>query len=287
MMNCRFARLNGGCGRFTASALLAAFLLSQAGFAGPQAIVPGIPADFPSTPNGPEALSPEELDALGLIMEAGTPFEVIARAEAFSSQYPDSQLLPLALLREMKAEIQLNSYEGAVAIGHEILHKNAQNLEALALLASILPNFPASYPAERKAKALREAEDYIRAARQLLRTFHLPEGVSAPSFLNNKRKLSLSLQESAGFVALVAGNYEGAIREYRLALEANPNPSAATWLRLGVAYYRTGQFEKARLPLERAMQTGTEIIQKEAEKLLKEIAANHDTVRSAREGGEP
>ncbi len=281
-MNCRLAISYGSCGRYAASAvLLATFLVSQSGPAWPQAVLPEAPTDFPSTPSGPEALSPEELDDFGLVMEGATASEVIARAEAFGHQYPDSQLLPLAQLREMKAEIQLDSYEGAVSIGHEILRRTPKNLEALVLMAGVLPNFPASYPAERKARALKEAGEDVQAAGQLLHTLHIREGVSARTFLKNRRKLSASLKEASAFVDLASGNYQSAIRQYRVALEMDSTPPAATFLRLGFAYYKAGQVENARSPLEKAMQADTGLIRKEADRLLKEIAASSNVIRSA------
>ena len=265
-----------GAGRLVRAEILAALVFLQSGPSFSQTTLSEAPAEFPSTPSGPEALSPEELDAFGLVMESGPPSQVIVRAEAFHHQYPDSQLLPLAQLREMRAEIQINSYEGAVALGQELLRQNPNNLEALVLLAGVLPNFPPAYSAERKAKALKQAADDIQGATQLLHTFHIMEGVSVNSFLQNKRRLYVSLKEAAAFLDLVSANYEGAIRQYQAALAEDPAPSAVTYLRLGMAYYAAGQLDRAGPPLEKAMQADTEVIRQQAGKLLKDITSNRN-----------
>ena len=97
------------------------------------------------------------------------------------SQFPDSQLLSLTRLRELQAEIDANSYEGALAVGHDLLRASPRNLEALILMAGVLPNFPSSYSAARKANSIKEARDDIQAANELLQTFHPMEGFSLAS----------------------------------------------------------------------------------------------------------
>jgi tetratricopeptide (TPR) repeat protein len=267
-------------------AALAAMLLLPLGFASAQASLPEAPSNFPFTLTGPEAVTPEELDAFGFVMEATLPSNTIARAEAFIREFPDSQLLSLAQLREMKAEIDANSYEGAVAVGHELLRRNPNNLEALILMAGVLPNFLPSYPDARKANALKEAREDIQTATQLLQTFHLMEGIPARAFLTNKQNLRISLKQAAAFVDLASGNYERAIQEYQAVLAENPTPPAVISFRLGIAYYHAGQVEKARAQLERAMQVDTGIIGKRAASLLKEIASKPNSLHQSPAGPE-
>jgi tetratricopeptide (TPR) repeat protein len=255
-------------------AALATILLLPAGFAWAQASFREAPANFPFTLNGPEAVTPAELDAFGLIMEANLPSSIIARAEAFVLHFPDSQLLSLAQLREMKAEIDANSYEGAVAVGHELLRRNPKNLEALILMAGVLPNFPPSYPDSRKTNALKEAREDIQSADQALHTFHLMESFSARVFLKNKQDLRISLKEAGAFVDLASGNYERAIQEYQGVLAESPSQPSVIHFRLGIAYYRAGQMEKARAQLEKAMQGDTGIVHKQAANLLRKITSS-------------
>jgi len=231
----------------------------------------GVPSNLPFTLNGPEAATPQELDAFGLVMEAASPSSVIAQTEAFVHQFPDSQLLSFIRLRELQAEIDANSYEGAIAIGHELLQKSPKNLEALVLMAGVLPEFPGSLSAARKANALKEAREDIQAASDLLQTFHLMENYSARDFLKYKRKLRSSLDEAAASVDLASGNYERAIQEYQAVLAENLTPSAIIYFRLGIAYYHAGEMEKARLQLEKAMQADKGIVGRQAANLLKQI----------------
>lgn len=253
----------------TQAAALAALLLLTSGLALAQGS--GVPSNLPFTLNGPEAATPQELDAFGLVMEAASPSSVIAQTEAFVHQFPDSQLLSFIRLRELQAEIDVNSYEGAIGIGHELLQKSPKNLEALVLMAGVLPEFPPSLSAARKANAIKEARADIQAANDLLQTFHLMESYSARDFLKYKRKLRSSLDEAAASVDLVSGNYSRAIQEYQAVLAENSTPSALIYFRLGIAFYHAGQMEKARLQLEKAMQADKGIVGKQAANLLKQI----------------
>lgn len=253
-------------------AVLAALLLLASGAASAQGSALGVPSNLPFTLNGPEAASPEELDAFGLVMEASSPASVISQTEAFVHEFPDSQLLSFIQLRELQAEIDVNSYEGAIGIGHEVLRKSPKNLEALILMAEVLPEFPPSLPEARKAIAIKEAREDIQAANELLQTFHLMESYSARDFLKYKRKLRNSLKEAAASVDLASGNDERAIQEYQAILAENLTPSAIIYFRLGIAYYHAGQMEKARLQLERAVQADKGIVGKQAANLLKQIA---------------
>jgi len=273
MKNCDANRARGkdNLGRACAAAW-AAILLLPSGLVRAQASLPQAPATFPFTFNGPQADTPGELDAFGLITEATQPPDIIARVEAFIRDFPDSQFLSLAQLREMQAEIDINSYEGAVAVGHALLRKSPNNLEALILLAGVLPNFPPSYPDSRKANALKEAEGDIQAANQLLQTFRLMESFPPRAFLAEKQKLRLSLKEAAAFLDLASGNDQRAIQEYQALLAGSSTRPAVTCFRLGVAYYHVGQMDNARAQLEAARQNDNGIIRKQATSLLKQIA---------------
>lgn len=227
-----------------------------------------VTSQFPGTATGPQARTRAELDAFGRVMESQAPADIITAAEAFVSHYAQSELLPMVRLREMQAEMDVNSYEGATATGHELLSENPRNLEALLLMADILPDFPPRYAARRGA-ILAEARKDIQSAGQLLQTFHLPQGASPEEFLMNKQRLAVSLAEATGFLDLVAEQYEGAIRHYRWAVVHGGDPSPAALLRLGQAYSDVGDVRNARLQWERAMRTGTGLIRQKAAELLK------------------
>src|ERR1017187_2954420 len=246
------------------AAALAAILLLTPVLGGAQEGLSEVPSNLPFTLNGPEAVTAVELDAFGLVMEATSPSSTIAHAEAFISQFPDSQLLSLTRLRELQAEIDADSYEGTLAVGHDLLRASPRNLEALILMAGVLPNFPPSYSTVRKTNAIREAREDIQTANELLQTFHPMEGFSPGDFLKYKRKLRVSLKEAAATVDLAEGKNERAIQEYQEVLSENSTPSAIIYFRLGVAYYHDGQTEKARNQLERAMQVDNGIVRKRA-----------------------
>jgi tetratricopeptide (TPR) repeat protein len=228
--------------------------------------------ELPNTPNGPQARTRAELDGFGHVMESKTPAGTITTAEAFANQYPQSQMLPIIRLREMQAEMEVNSYEGAVAIGRELLSQNPRNLEALLIMASILPNFPVQDASQRTA-ILGEARKDIQAASHLLQTLHMPQGISAESFLINKRRLKTSLSEAKGFVDLVAGQYQAAIHEYKWALAHGGDPSPVALLHLGQAYYMAGDLKEARIELKLAMRSNSGAISREAAQLLQRISS--------------
>lgn len=227
--------------------------------------------EFPNTPNGPQAGSRDELDAFGRVVDGATPAETIVSAEAFARQYPDSQLLPLTLLREMQAEMLADSYEGAVAVGRELLRRDPKSLGALVLMAAVVPDFPPAF-ANRRAAILSVAERCVEDTRLALETFHLPQGVAARTFISDKRNLIISLREAARFVALVAGRYADAIRDYEWVLAQDTVHSPITYLRLGLAYYYAGKKDAARERLTQARRLGSEAVRRRAEEVLRELA---------------
>jgi tetratricopeptide (TPR) repeat protein len=285
MRNCNGERSGGRRARWGAShAALAAILLLPTWLASWQDRAPEAPSNLPFTLNGPEATTTAELDAFGLVMEATSPSSIIAQAEAFVHQFPDSQLRSFTQLRELQAEIDVNSYEGTLAVGHDLLHRSPRNLEALILMAGVLPNFSAYFSEARKADAVKEAREDIQAANELLQTFHPMEGFSPGDFLKYKRKLRLSLKEAAAFADLAASNNARAIQEYQEVLAENPTPTPIIYFRLGVAYYRAGQTENARKQLERARQADTGLVRKRAAELLDQIADKPGGLQTPAEG---
>ncbi len=231
---------------------------------------------FPNTPTGPEAQSRVELDSFGLVMENPTPAEVIGAAEAFRQRFPDSQLLPLALLQEMRAQLAVDSHAGALAIGRELLRRDPNNLQALVWMAEILSNPPPVEAARRKT-ALRQAETYVQRAKNLLRTLHLPMGVSARDFLRNKRTLAAEIHEAGAYIYLVGEHYEEAIQEYERAIASGSEVSSLTRLRLGMAYYHAGNVVQARLQLLQAERDGPDNIRKQASEIMKLMTRAGDT----------
>lgn len=226
---------------------------------------------FPNTPGGPQARTRPELDAFGIVMEAESPAGIIAAAEDFAHRHPDSQLLPLVMLKEMDAEMNLNSYEGTIALGHEILRRYPDNLKALALMAEALPNFPPSYSG-RKQQILAEAGECRRRAANLLEKLRLPEGVSPRDFAEGKSRMIVSLHASAGFAALVGGQYQEAIREYLWVLAHGGENVPAHHLCLGLAYQHAGEPTKARLELHKAMDAGSGVIRERAAAALRQVS---------------
>lgn len=218
--------------------------------------VPDATYYFPNTPGGPQAHTRPELDAFGLVMEAERFTDIIAGAEDFAHRYPDSELLPLTMLKEMEAEMSLNSYAGTIALGHEILRRNPNNLKALILMAEALPDYPSPYSGQ-KEHILAEASECRHRARDLLEMLHLPEGVSPREFAEGKSRIDLSLHASAGFTALVGGQYQEAIQEYQWVLAHGGEKVPANHFRMGLAYLYAGEMTEASLELHKAMDGDT------------------------------
>jgi tetratricopeptide (TPR) repeat protein len=119
-----------------------------------------------------------------------------------------------------------------------------------------------------------EAESYIDRAQKLLQTLHLPPGTSADDFIRNKRNLEVSLSESAGFVELESKRYDAAIRDYEWVLEHATTPSPIARLRVGLAYYYVGKQDAARAQLEQATLSGSDIVRRRAEEILRALAGS-------------
>ncbi|MBZ5563213.1 MAG: hypothetical protein LAP13_12445 [Acidobacteriia bacterium] len=199
-------------------------------------------------------------------MENRTPAEVIGAAEVFRQRFPDSQLLPMALLQEMRAQLAADSRAGALAIGRELLRRDPNNLQALVWMAEILSNSP-PVEAGRRKTALTEAEAYAQ----------LPMGVSARDFLKNKRTLGAEIHEAGAYIYLAGERYEEAIQEYERVIACGSEVSSLTRLRLGMAYFHVGDVVQARLQLLQAERDGPDNIRKQASEILKLITRGSDT----------
>ncbi len=206
-------------------------------------------------PSGPAA---EEGQALQKIAQELNPDDGIQLAEEFAKKYPESKLLTSAYAFAAVFCQQRGEFPRAVEYGEKSLKANPQNMMALILMGSILPQPQAMTGNDLdKEKKLSEAENYSNQAIKLIEGGGVPKMPNEQDDQYQKRKSAylgqvhsslgmVHLQRSA--MALQSPDREElakAEQEYKQAVSLADPPDARDYYRMGDVYSRLGKTEEA------------------------------------------
>jgi len=126
----------------------------------------------------PQASTREELNAFGLVLEAGSPEATLAAASRYREQFPKSEFFEYACVAEMQAAMDLKKYAIAEEAANTVLKINSTNPEALLTLAEI---FVANRPDS--------ARQYAQSALDRLHALPAPAFSDPATWLNTKRSM--------------------------------------------------------------------------------------------------
>lgn len=131
----------------------------------------------------PQANTREELNAFGLVLEAGSPGATLEAASRYRKRFPKSEFFEYACVAEMQAAMDLAKYSIAEDAADTVLKINSANPEALLTLAEvILATHPEKAPPER-------AGQYAQSALDKLRVWPAPAFSDTATWLNTKRSM--------------------------------------------------------------------------------------------------
>ena len=252
--------------------LIAAFL---AAIWGPTARAQFGPLLSPA--QAPQAQSEEELDAYLEIVASPDPRTTIKKAELFSSQYAQSQLLGIALQYEMIAQSQLGDFEGVLWAGGRALQLEPGNLNTLLTLASFMPTRVAGR--NDADKLLQQAEEYAREALLGIDRTKISMEIPLKDWEIRKREMQSEAHEALGQVALARNQWPGAISEFEAAIKTSPSPTGAQFLRLGVACAKVGQTTRAQEAFRQASSLGSDAVRRLAEGQLANLSNGNQRSR--------
>jgi tetratricopeptide (TPR) repeat protein len=228
---------------------------------------------FPSAAMIPQAKSPEELDAYGLIFECQDPKETVTLAKGFLGDYPESEFRQYVLVQQMHSYEMLDDYERVIETGKQALTVSSRNVDVLITLAAAIGDrVPVNGP-QREA-LLAEAERYATQARDLLKGMKRSHSVPRKQFAQYIRQTRAENAAAFGLIALQRHDLNRAIEEYVEATTHRPNPRGIDHYRLGIAYFLNRQNDKAFEHLQHAVSLGPLLISTLAQKQIDSLRSS-------------
>lgn len=223
----------------------------------------------------PAAKSPEEFEAFQKFIREPNPEEQLRLVEDFLLQYPDSALKEFAYQTATQDYQVKNDYARLRTYGELTLAENKDNLVALLLLASAIPEKtdPGDLDAE---EDLSDAEDYAKRALEALEK--LPPRVELPAeqWERTKKEAASGAHAALGMIALVRKDFAQAESAFRQAVELATQPDAILLYRLGLCYSFEKKFAPALEAFDRAEKYG-------GVRITTPEGASRDLVAEARE----
>ena len=220
------------------------------------AAAPAAPPESASPPvRQPKAKSQEEFAAYLKFMREPKPDEQIRLIEDFLLQYKDSELKEFAFQSATQAYQSKNDFTRVLTYGELTLAENENNLVALLVLASAIPERTGKNDADRDEK-LAEAEQYGKRALDLLLKLPQPANLTPGQWEQTKREAASTSHAALGMTNLIREDFEKAESELKLAADLASQPDPVTFYRLGLAYSFQKKFDLALDALERAAGVG-------------------------------
>jgi len=220
----------------------------------------------------PQAQTQEEFDQyLGIVTDTD-PKQVIQRVAQFVHAFPDSRLAGVAYQYEMHAREQTGDFDGMLAAGKLALAANSDNLNTLLTLAPAVAN--AVLERKDRAELLAEAQAWASSALTALDKTKAPRQWPLEKWMAEKKRMQTEAHETLGVIALDEADSATAVREFQAAVDLQPAPDGARFLRLGLALLERGDKAAAAKNMQRAAELGPEPVRTIALNQLKAIATS-------------
>lgn len=126
----------------------------------------------------PQASTRGELNAFGLVLEAGSPESTLEAVSRYREQFPKSEFFEYACVAGMQAAMDLAKYSIAEEAANTVLKINSANPEALLTLAEV---FVVGHPDR--------ARQYAQSALNRLHALPVPAFSDPATWLNTKRSM--------------------------------------------------------------------------------------------------
>ena len=206
-------------------------------------------------PKVPKAKSQEELNAYQRFMKEPNPTEQIKQIEDFLLNFPETELKEFAYQAATQAYQSKNDYEKVLTYGELTLVENENNLVALLILCSAIPERTEKNDLDRDQK-LAQAEGYAKKALEALKNMPSPPSLNAEQWVQAKRDTESTPHASLGMIALIRENFPTAEEEFKLATQMAARPDPVTFYRLALCYSFEKKFDDALAALDRATEVG-------------------------------
>lgn len=211
----------------------------------------------PAAPAQPApAYTPEEAQAFQAIQNELDPDRTAQLVGDYEKKFPNSKLMAGVCIKGAIAYQQKGDVKHVIEYGEKTLKLQNDNLLALLLVASVLPE-PQSLQGNDldKEKRLTEASEYSTHALQLIDQMPKQPSMTDDQFKQTKGSLSAMAHSALGLVHLQRAGMaltgpdkaelEKAQDEYKQAVTLSPRPEGNDYYRLGEAYAQGGKADDA------------------------------------------
>ena len=212
-------------------------------------------SDPAASPRQPRAQTEQEFIEYQRFMRETDPDAQIQLIDDFLLHHPDSELREYAFQAATQAFQVKNDFSAVLTYGELTLGENEDNLVALLILASAIPERTSRNDPESEEN-LNQAEEYARRILDLLTRMPQPAGVTPERWEQTKQESAATAHASLGMVNLIREDFFRAESEFKLSTELAPTPDPVTFYRLGLSYSFQNKYDEALEALERADAVG-------------------------------
>lgn len=220
-----------------------------------QNLGPTARAQMAASTAGQPSRSPEEVQAFQAVQNELDNDRKIQEANDFVKKYPDSSLVTYVYFLAQAASLQKGDVDGVLNYGEKSLKANPDNLNALMLMAKILPQPQSVNNAINPEKKLAEAEQDAQKALDLINKLQKMPDETEEAFTKRKGNYLEAIHSGLGLVhltraqlslgAMDQGELAKAEEEYKAALSIAANPDPQDYFRLGEVLSRENKKAEA------------------------------------------
>ena len=169
--------------------------------------------------------------------------------------FPDSELREYAFQAATQAYQTKNDFPLVLTYGELTLGENEDNLVALLILASAIPERAKKDDPESEEN-LAQAEEYGKRILDLLPRMPQPAGVTPVRWEQTKRESAATAHASLGMVSMIREDFFRAEYEFKMSADLASAPDPVTFYRLGLSYSFQKKFDEALEALDRSNAVG-------------------------------
>ena len=209
----------------------------------------------------PRARGPKskaEAQALNAMIQSASPDAQIAAAEDFVVKYPQSDYKGLAYLGEAQSYQQKGDYDHLVVAGEQALESDPDDVtkvEPELLLSQAMGSRIGEFDLDREEK-LAKVEKYANSALDTVKTLSKPNpNLTDVQWEDAKGEMNGQAYAALGVDQIVRKDYEKAVAEFKLAVEATKGAEPSYNVRLANAYDKAGKYDEAVAACDKALAT--------------------------------
>jgi tetratricopeptide (TPR) repeat protein len=206
--------------------------------------ITGLMAQAPA--KGPAPKSKSEMEALQALQAAqGDPDKTIAACENLITKFADTDFKGIALFMEADAYEKKKDYEHMVIFAERSLQENAQNFQAVLMLAKYYSTSTRENDLDREEKLGKE-EKYANQVIEMMKTAPKPNPqIPDDQWGDIKKDITAEAYNAMGLGNLTRKKFDAAAANFKQAVEANSRPEPAYMVRLASALQQGGKNDDA------------------------------------------